>query len=270
MDDPAQGAAPPLPVIACFKWGQGYPTLDTNVLFRAVTDLMSEPFRFVCITDDPDGLDDGIEAIALPPFALDRDKWNKGMWPKLTVFKPGLIAVGTPVLMVDVDVVVIRDLSPVFDRIRQQPGLHIIHDWHDTLERWFPRLHPRVRTSNSSVAGFVAGTQDQIWDAFKDAGWDVLQPQKNDQEFIHNHATGRHYWPDGWMLSFKKSLTWHVPVNFVRQVPYPHDAFIVAFHGKPNPRDVAQAKGVRWGTKEKFGYSPVPWVKDYLERYDRS
>ena len=255
------------PVITCLKWGKGYPTHDTNVLFRALTDLMTTPFRFSCITDDPEGLDAGIEVVDLPEFALPRDDWNKGMWPKLATFKPGLFAAGTPVLMMDVDIVVIQDLTPLIDRIRERPGLHIIHDWHDTHERWFPRLFPQERHSNSSVVGFLAGAQDQIWERFHRADYATLRPQINDQEFIHHHARDRHYWPDGWVLSFKKSLAWHMPVNFFRAVPYPRDSFIVAFHGAPNPQDLAQPKGMRWGTPEKFGYSPVRWVADYLARY---
>lgn len=256
----------PTPIITCLKWGKGYPVRDTNILFRALTSLMRMPFRFVCLTDDATGLDAGIDALPLPHFTLDPAHYNRGMWPKLSVFAPDLFPAGSPVLLMDVDVLVARDLSPLFDRIRQVPGLHIIHDWHDTHERWFPRLFPRVRGSNSSVVGFVAGTQTRIWDRFHTQASDTLHG--NDQTFIHDHATGRHYWPADWVLSFKKSLAWHMPVNFVRAVPGPGNAFVVAFHGVPNLHDLAQPRGTRWGTAEKFGYSPVPWVADYLARHD--
>lgn len=255
------------PVIACFKWGKGYPTRDTNILFRALSDRMSVPFRFVCLTDDPTGLDAGIEAIELPAFRLEREYWVKGMWPKLAIFKPGLFAPGTPVMMIDVDVVILRDLAPMIEHVVREGGLHIIHDWHDTHERWWPRLFPKERLSNSSVVGFIAGEQTQIWDDFHDAGWDVLQPQKNDQDFIHYHAHDRHFWPAPWVVSFKKSLAWHFPVNFLRPVPCPPDGYIVAFHGVPNPEDMAQAPFKRWGSAEKFGYFPVGWIKAYMDKY---
>lgn len=255
------------PVFICLKWGKGYPTHDTNVLFRALTDLMSTPFSFVCMTDDPDGLDAGITTLPLPHFTLPRTHWVPGMWPKLAVFQPDLFPDGTPVMMLDVDVVVTSDLTPMVQHVRDHGGLHIIHDWHDTHERWFPRLFPKERKSNSSVVGFIAGGQTQIWDQFKDADWDTLAAYKNDQIFIHHMAEDRQFWPAPWVLSFKKSLAWHVPVNFFRAVPYPDDAYIVAFHGTPNPEDLAQQRGTRWGTPEKFGYSPVPWVAEYLSKY---
>lgn len=258
----------PTPVFACLKWGAGYPARDTNTLYRALGELMSVPFRFACITDDPTGLAPGIETLPLPAFALPHAHWVPGMWPKLSVFQPGIFEPGTPVMLMDVDVVVIRDLAPMLARVQQVGGLHIIHDWHDTHERWFPRWFPRVRTSNSSVVGFIAGQQDAIWDAFHRCEDPAdLRPSINDQDFIHHHAAQRHYWPDGDVLSFKKSLAWHVPVNFLRPVPYPAEAFVVAFHGVPNPEDVAGPRWRRWGSNEKFGYFPVAWVKAYLERY---
>ena len=255
------------PVIACFKWGKGYPVRDTNILFRALTDLMSCPFTFVCLTDDTAGLDDGITTLPLPDFRLERDHWVPGMWPKLAIFKPGLFADGTPILMIDVDVVVVRDLAPLFERIRTLPGLHVIKDWPNLSERVLPWRSAAARKSNSSVVGFMSGTQHQIWDRFHDAGWDTLQPLVNDQDFIHETATDRHHWPRDWVLSFKKSLVWHAPLGRALRPAGPGKAFVVAFHGAPNPEDLAQPYGLRWGTRKHFGHAPVPWVADYLARY---
>lgn len=255
------------PVFVCLKWGRGYPAHYTNMLFRALTALMDRPFRLACITDDPTDLLEGIEAIPLPEFALAKERWVPGMWPKLAAFKHGLFEDGTPIIMIDVDVVLIQDLGPLIDHFLAEPGLHIIQDWHDTHERWFPKIWNQERLSNSSVVGFRAGEQDHIWEAFKNAEWDELSPYINDQVFIHRHAKNRKFWPAPWVLSFKKSLCWHFPVNLVRPVPYPKDAFIVAFHGVPDPEDVVGKPFKRWGTPEKFGYFPVKWVKTYWDKF---
>ncbi len=262
-----QGPAP-LPVIACFKWGKGYPTIYTNVLYRALRDMLKTPFRFVCITDFPVGLDDGIETIDLPEFAMERDKWNRGMWPKLCIFKPDLFAAGTPVLMMDVDIVVLRDLTPILVKLPNEGGVHLIADWPDTLERWFPKMFYKERRSNSSFVGFIVGEQTHIWTAFKDAKSEYLFAQaRNDQDFIHFRAKNRVAWPLGWALSFKKSLAYHVPMNFCRKIRRPDDAYVVAFHGKPDPKELAQAPFKRWGSPEKFGYFPVKWVETYWNKY---
>ena len=254
------------PVIACFKWGEGYPCKYTNIAFRALQDRMDTPFRFVCITDDPNGLADGIETLPLPAFKMDRKDWHKGMWPKLSIFAPGLFEKGTPVLMLDVDVVVVKDLSPLIARIQQSNALHIMQEVPDTLPRLFPKTFGKPLKSNSSVVGFVAGTQNHIFESFADKTYAELSKFRNDQNYIHAHAKDRQSWPIGWMLSFKKSLAWHFPVNLVRPVPYP-DGYIVIFHGTPNPEDMTKGPFKRWGSAEKFGYFPVSWIKKYWNDY---
>ena len=258
----------PTPVFLCFKWGQEYPCKYTNILFRALSDIMESPFRFVCMTDNADGLAEGIETLPLPEFRMDRADWHRGMWPKLCAFAPGLIAPGTPVLMMDVDVVVLKDLTPLFDRLRQKGGLHIIREIPDTLPRLFPNKFGKPLLSNSSVVGFVAGTQDHLFEMFHDKTFSEICEFRNDQNFIHYHAKDRQSWPIGWMLSFKKSLAFHFPVNLVRPIRRP-EGYVVIFHGIPNPEDMTKGHFKRWGSPEKFGFHPVSGIKAYWQKYSR-
>lgn len=257
------------PVVLCFKWGKGYPCKYTNILFRALSDIMQSPFRFVCLTDDVDGLADGIETMPIPDFAMDRKDWQKGMWPKLTGFAPDLFAPGTPIIMMDVDVVVLRDLTPLFDHLRTNGGLHIIREIPDTLPRMFPKLFPKTLLSNSSVVGFRAGEQTHLYETSCHKTYGALKKFRNDQNYIHHHADDRQSWPIGWMQSFKKDLAWHFPVNLLRAVPRPDDAYIVIFHGVPNPEDMTKGAFKRWGSNEKFGFFPVRWIKEYWQKYSR-
>lgn len=257
------------PVFLCFKWGKGYPYKYTNILFRALTDMMQTPFRFVCMTDDAEGLAKGIEVIPFPDIRMPPEDWKRGMWAKLCAFAPNIFTPGTPVIMVDVDVVVLRDLTPLFDKLRAEKGLHIMQGIPDTLPRIFPALFGKPLLSNSSVVGFIAGTQDHLFEMFHDKLLEDLRDMGNDQNFIHHHAKNRHNWPRGWILSFKKSLAYHFPINLVRPIPRPDDSYVVIFHGTPNPEDMTQRPFKRWGTAEKFGFFPVKWIKDYWQRYSR-
>jgi len=257
------------PVFLCFKWGKGYPATYTNILYRALTDMMRTPFRFVCMTDDATLLSNGIETIPFPDIAMPQADWAKGMWPKLCAFAPGLFADGTPVLMLDVDIVVLKDPQPFIDRIQLDPGLHISLDFPDTLPRLFPKLFGKPVASNSSVVGFLAGTQQHLFDDFKDKSLSDLAHIRNDQNFIHQNATGRVHWPLGWVHSFKRSCVYHFPLNLIRGVPKP-DGHIVIFHGTPNPQDLIGPGFKRWGTNEKFGFFPVSWVRDYWHRYQKN
>lgn len=258
-----------LPVILCFKWGKGYPATYTNVLYNALKDIMRTPFRFVCMTDDPAPLLDGIETIPFPDIAMPQSDWAKGMWPKLCAFAPGLFEKDTPILMLDVDIVVLDDLQPFIDRIRATPGLHISSDFPDTLPRLFPKLFGKPPASNSSVVGFLAGTQTHLFTDFKDKRRSDLIEYKNDQNFIHEKATDRQHWPHAWVHSFKRSCVYHFPVNLIRGVPKPK-GHIVIFHGTPNPQDLIGPGFKRWGTGEKFGFFPVSWIKDYWDAYGKT
>lgn len=259
-----------IPVILCFKWGVGYPCIYTNVLYRALCDVMNAPFRFVCMTDNPEGLNRGIDTIEIPEFTLDRAHWVPGMWPKLAGFKPDLFPLGTPVLMLDVDVIVLRDLEPLLDRVRETGALQIISDWPGFVERWRRKPVPNRRLSNSSVVGFIAGSTDsaRIWERFRTLTPDKLaQISVNDQDFIHRTSTTLQNWPEGWVLSFKKSVAKVSLGNLFGKVKYPAQGYVVAFHGKPNPEDLAQPRFRRWGSCEVFGYFPVDWVAKYWRKY---
>lgn len=259
------------PVILCFKWGDGYPCTYTNILFRALTETVSGPFRFVCMTDNPAGLATGIETLPFPPFAMPKDKWHKGMWPKACAFAPDLFEEGTPVLMLDVDVVILKDIKPFFDRLVDRGGLHIMQEIPDTLPRLLPKIFGKPLLSNSSTVGFLAGTQTHLYNMVATKSFDEVRDIGNDQNLIHRFANHRHHWPEGWVLSFKKSLVFHFPVNLIRGVPRPDpDAFIVIFHGTPNPQDVVGPNFKRWGTAEKFGFFPVKWIKTYWDRHIRA
>lgn len=257
------------PTVLCFKWGKGYSPRYTNVLHRAARDLTTGPLRFCCMTDDPTGLDPEIETLPFPTIAMPKSDWHKGMWPKLCAFAPDLFPEGTPVLMLDVDIVLLGGLDPFFKRLMETGQLHIARAIPDTLPRLFPRLFGKPPTSNSSVVGFLAGTQTHLFTEFAEQTRDSLAPLQNDQDYIHARAKDRHHWPDGDVLSFKRNCVYHFPLNLIRGVPKP-DGRIVIFHGKPDPEDVVQPRGTRWGTAEKFGYTPVAWVAEYWHRYASS
>ena len=53
--------------VICLKWGSFYGPEYVNRLYRGVSAHMDRPFRFVCFTDDPTGLVDGVEAAEFPP-----------------------------------------------------------------------------------------------------------------------------------------------------------------------------------------------------------
>ena len=143
--------------VICLKWGTRYPASYTNTLYRSVKKHLHRPFRFVCITDDPTGLDEGID---IEPFPADPGVITK--WPdiyvKLLVFQDGFANLKGPTLFMDVDVVIMDDIDCFFD---YKPGENcIIHnwiEWHKTLFRKRPAI------GNSSIFRFEAGKSQYIY-----------------------------------------------------------------------------------------------------------
>jgi len=258
----------PQTIVVCLKWGTAYPAHYVNVLHRAVAAHLTAPHRFVCLTDVAEGLVPGVEAVDIPLFPLPREKWANGIWPKLTLFTPGLFPPGAVVLYLDVDIMVTGALDPLIERVRSQRGLHVIREWNPSLVRLLPLAWRPDRGANSSVVGFITGAQDHILAQFSADPAAALAAQRNDQEFINAHAADKHYWPEPWCVSFKRACVWYWPLNLMmRTIRQPRNARVIVFHGRPNPTDLLCAPGVRWGARRKFGWGPVPWVADYWRRF---
>ena len=102
--------------VICLKWGTLYSAEYVNRLYRGVKAHLSRPFRFVCVTDDPRGLVDGVETAPIPPkpegmvFQGWYDKWPN-IYIKLCLFERGLANLEGPTLFLDIDQVIVGDLD---------------------------------------------------------------------------------------------------------------------------------------------------------------
>lgn len=255
-------------IVVCIKWGKTYPVHYSNMLYQAVKDNLDLPHRFVCLTDEKSGLHEGIEAIDIPDFPLPRELWAKGMWPKLTAFTKGMFPDGAIVLFMDVDIVITQSLTPFIERVAKQGGLHIIREWNPAIYNIVPVALRPDRGANSSVFGFIAGQQDHILESFEADPMVSFKKLHNDQRFINKEASGKKYWPHAWCKSFKRSCVWYYPLNRVlNSYKIPRGAKIMVFHGNPNPEDLVRDDNSRWGSKRRYGFGPVSWVKGYWNQY---
>ena len=126
--------------ILTLKWGTLYTSDYVNRVYRGVKRHLHRPFRFVCVTDDPTGLADGIEAVDFPakPDWLHPNarypEWP-GIYVKLLVFEKGFAGLAGPTLFLDIDQIITGDLDCFFD---YRPGeFCIIHNWVALRKRLF-------------------------------------------------------------------------------------------------------------------------------------
>ncbi len=244
--------------ILCFKWGSRYPADYVNRLYAGVKRFLHRPFRFVCVTDDPTGLIDGIDAEPFPPAP---DGWPKN-WPdifvKLLVFRDGFAHLEGPTLFLDIDQVITGDLDCFFD---YKPGeFCIIHNWIEWRKQIFRKPPP---VGNSSCFRFEAGKSQHIYDKFlteMDICWN--QNYYRTEQAYMTHAVGLdkvNWWPEDWVQSFKRSCMRPFPFNFLLPPKFKPGTRILCFHGNPSPE---QAIAGFKGKHANHFALPSPWVQD--------
>src|SRR5687768_1958336 len=96
---------------------------------------MRAPHRFVCVTDEGDGLDPGIEVVPFPEFAVPRATWRRSCFPKIAMLAPGVLEDDAVVLQIDLDVMVVGGLAAFFELYRRKPAFYSLREWNPALVR---------------------------------------------------------------------------------------------------------------------------------------
>lgn len=251
--------------VACVKWGTRFGPDYVNVLSRAVAEHLPSPHRFVCLSNQPEGIDPAVETMPMPEFGVPEAEWTKrGCWPKVALFAPGVFADDEIVLYLDLDVLVVGNLGPFVECVRAEPAFYTLREWNPLLLRALPLAVRPDRGSQGSVYVWRAGEQRHVFADFTRRVEEVRANFWSDRFYLPKIATNPRYLPYDWCLSFKNHCLSPWPLNLVRpEARLPQGARIIVFHGKPRPMDVMGPPGRRWGSKRRSGAEPVPWVRDY-------
>ena len=247
----------PLVNIVCLKWGTRYPASFTNILYASVKRHLHRPFRFVCFTDDPTGLVEGVETQPFPALPDERVLRAGNWWPnifvKLCLFQDGLANLVGPTLFFDVDVVIQQDIDCFFDYM---PGKNvIIHNWVELRKKI---LHGRPNIGNSSCFRFEAGKSNYIYQTFLDEVEQAVDRKfyTTEQAFMTHAMKEVYWWPEEWVRSFKRTCVLPFPFNFIFTPKKPNTKVLV-FHGNPDPDKAAE--GFK-GKKLHHHTRPCPWI----------
>lgn len=204
--------------IVCVRTGSKYSADYVSILFDMVLRNLSTyegPLNLWCITDDPESLPDGVNAVQPNP-SLD------GWWHKIKLFSPRMPwKDGERVVYFDLDVAITGRLEDLVET------KGIIKDWN-----W--------PTYNSSVMVWDAGEHRDVWERFE---WPrctepgKIVPQNllpfgqvngGDQEWL-TEVGGWETFPPEWFRSYRQSSTWP-----------PDECKAVIFHGRPNPHEITE------------------------------
>lgn len=246
-------------IVLCMKWGTLFPPDYVNVLYNACRGAISGRFRFVCLTDDAQGFQDGIEALPIPDIGLAPGEWyTRGVWPKLALYAGDLHGLRGRCLFVDLDMVVMRGLDEMFERPGAFTGIDVGEGWRPGREGTRP---PELGTG---AFAFDIGSQPQILDAFQADKAGAMARFRNEQDFVAAHAEGLAFWPAGWVISFKRWLRQPIGLDLMLPPKEPPDsAKIIAFHGDPRPIALVPERTGFWDRFPHMGHGQVGWVRDY-------
>lgn len=221
----------PVVNIVTLKWGDRYGPETVNRLHAACRAHLSRPFRFVCFTDDPAGVEEGGETFPIPPIDLTGRPFVTG-WRKLCLFQPGLPIEG-PSLFLDLDLLIMGPLDPFFDY--EPDRIPIIHNWTSGMKQLRGKRPP---IGNSSVFRFLPNEHTFVYEQFlREKDWALANfnpPQTYLTHCIREHMV---FWPDDWTRSFKRHCRPVFPLNLILRPKKP-DTRILVFHGRPDPEEV--------------------------------
>jgi hypothetical protein len=242
-------------VVICMKWGQLYGPDYVNVLHGAVRSHLGGSFRFVCLTDDAEGIDPAVECLPIPDMGLREDLWRIGAWPKISLFSEDLHGLTGRALFIDLDMVVCGDLAPFFT---YGQGLMAIDEG-----RW----NGTGPSTMSSIMAFDLGALGYLVDRLRAERDDITGRYGLEQRYLHHEVEGIGYWPDEWLVSFKRHL--RRPLLIDRLLPPkqpPEGAKIVVFHGRPRPMDLIRPGGGNRDISPHYIGGSVAWMRDYWLR----
>jgi hypothetical protein len=233
--------------ILCIKWGSAYGALYVNRLLRMAKRHMRLPFRFICLTDDATDIDPEVEIRPIPDAAQPQHN-HLSPWRKLAIFSPDLADIQGKTLFLDLDVVIVDDLTVFFEGF---DDLTIIENW-TQLGRGI---------GNSSVFLFRAGAHPDIFQHYQNNAENISLKYGNEQTYFSQQIADLKYWPKHWCRSFKFHAIPPWPWRLIQTPRLPEGCRILVFHGRPNPDAAITGAFSSW---RKF-YRPAPWIADYWQ-----
>lgn len=137
--------------VVCFKWGTMYAAEHVNRLRGMVVRHMPAEVTFHCVTDDAAGI--GSDIRIHPLSALPSPGWDAGHGNKLVAFSRDFLGLeGRPVLVLDLDLVVVGSLDFVLD---QPEAPFVIAPGHGQYNG---------TRGHSAVYRLLVGSRCPVWD----------------------------------------------------------------------------------------------------------
>lgn len=229
------------------KWGTRYTAEDVNKLYSMVKRNLTQPFRFVCFTDDKAGINPDVECMDLPPIYVPPFN-DVSPWRKLSMFTKDLGGLAGRALFLDLDLVIVENIDCFFEY--STDNFCIIENW--------TQMNRGI--GNSSVYLFTVGAHEDVLQKYNENMEKVLAEYDNEQIFLSKTIKDIKFWPSDWCKSFKIHCLPGGIFNWFVTPKMPKDVKIVVFHGNPKPSDAIIG---RWPGTWRKHVRPTEWIAKY-------
>ncbi len=238
--------------IVCMKWGTLYDAGYVNKLYAMARRNTSGELRFVCLTDDPAGLNDNIEQRECPVIEGPLP-WRNTGWRKIALWAATLPGMEGDWLFLDLDVVVTGSLDDFFT---YKPDKTFV-----VMQNW---TQPGQGIGNTSVYRFRVGSHAYLYDEMCRDFMGVINGYANEQTYVSRKIPDVTFWPDAWCTLFKIHSVPPMPFRWWQTPKIPDGARVIAFPGSPNPDDAAAGIWPAKSYKKLYKHiRPAAWINDH-------
>jgi len=128
-----------------------YGSEHVNVLYHSIKRNTTVPFRFICVTDDPEGIDSNIEVVNL----WDKCRHLGGCLNRMFVFDKSMASIlGDRFVCIDLDCVIVSNIDNILNRTEN----FVINQ--------FESKGSHNQKYNGGLFLMSAGCRQQVWDLF--------------------------------------------------------------------------------------------------------
>ena len=238
--------------VICMKWGTLYGADYVNLLYGMVKNRTAGALRFVCLTDDPEGVHPEIECLSCPEVDIE-PPYHNYPWRKLALWasSDSLHGLTGNWLFLDLDVVVTGGIDAFFEF---QPEKMFV-----VMQNWTQKGQG---IGNTSVFRFRVGCATHLQENLRERFPELLDKYRNEQIYISREIEDMTYWPDEWCLLYKIHCVPAWPLNFLKDPIPPESSRVVAFPGSPNPHEAMVGDWpVRKAWKRLYKHTrPATWI----------
>ena len=219
--------------VLCLKHGTKYSADYVNKLYSMVQRHCTLDVEFVCLTDDPNGINPNVTVLTLPNYL-------QGWWCKPYMFSNDLPLKGT-ILYIDLDVVIANNIDHLFSF---EPNAWC------TIRDFTRKMRPSWQKYNSSVVRFNSNQLSHLWESFKLDHKQIQNKYHGDQDWLYESTKNipAKLFPDNWIMSWKWEIRQSKDLDYsgqrgnrklrtVEHVTPNSDCCITVFHGDPNPHN---------------------------------